>query len=193
MSKFKSYKIGIENGFSFDPLLFLPKEDHLCFQFEQYVHLLDLSSIEESYSDRGRSALPPKLLMSIILYGYSVGIRSGRKLEEACSSNLTFIYLSKGLRPRKSAINDFRKVHFRHFEAMFLQVVKMCEDNQCGDNSIAIVDGSKILANSSKKRTKNQSQLDMCYKQLKEDVALLNQELSAQRSVVTDEIKKKAC
>lgn len=191
MSKFKSYSIGIENGFSFDPLLFLPKEDHLCFQYEQYVHLLDLSIIEDSYSDLGRPALPPKLLMLIILYGYAVGIRSGRKLQEACSNDLIFIYLSKGLRPRKSAINDFRKAHFLHFEAMFLQVVKMCQDYQCGDNSIAIVDGSKMLANSSKKRTKNEAQLEMCYKHLKEDVALLNQELSAQSPIVTDEIKKK--
>ncbi len=111
MSRFKSYDIGLGDGFKIDLTSFLPSEDHLCFKFEELVNNLDLSNIESTYSDRGRSAMHPKMLLCIIFYGYAVGIRSGRKLEHACSNDLTFIYLSKGLQPSKSSINDFRKRH----------------------------------------------------------------------------------
>ena len=59
-------------------------------------HHLDLSVFEQRYSndDTGRLAYDPKVLLKIVLYGYSKGMVSSRKLEEACRRNVMFMALS---------------------------------------------------------------------------------------------------
>jgi len=76
--------------------------------------------MEAKYSELGQNALHPKLMLCIIFLGYMVGIRSGRKLAQACGEQLPFIYLSKGYHPKQSSINDFRKDNYTHFEDLFL-------------------------------------------------------------------------
>jgi len=186
MSRFLDYNIGFTDSFKLDLKLFLPKEDDLFFKFEELVNQLDTSEIEASYSDFGRSAMHPKLILSVIFFGYATGIMSGRKLEQACAEDLKFIYLSKGLRPGKSSINEFRQLHYKHFKPLFLEVVKMCELAEYGDNSISIVDGSKIHANSSKKRTKNLKQLEKWREQLKKDITSLEKEFSESNTIEPD-------
>src|SRR5215210_1417629 len=51
---------------------------------------------EELYSNEetGRPAYSPKLLLKVILFGYSRGILGSRPLERACRENVTFMALS---------------------------------------------------------------------------------------------------
>ena len=175
MSKFKKYEIGSAHGVVIDLGSYLP-EAHLCKQIEKIVWELDVSLIEATYSELGQNALHPKLLLSVIFYGYCEGIRSGRKLAQACSEQLPFIYLSKGYRPQKSSINDFRQSNYVHFKDLFVQVLKKCQEAGLIDASISIVDGSKQGANSSRKRTKTQEQYEKWRDCLLEDIASLEQE-----------------
>ena len=50
----------------------------------------------------------PKQLLKLMIYGYSYGIRSSRKLERACHENLSFIWLMGGLKPDYRTISRFR-------------------------------------------------------------------------------------
>ena len=177
MATFKKYETGHAHGVVIDVGSYLA-EGHLCKQVEKIVTKLDTSAIEAAYSERGQNALHPKLMLSVIFYGYMEGIRSGRKLAKACAENLVFIYLSKGYQPKKSAINDFRKQHYIHFSALFLQVLAKCDEAGLVDASVSIVDGSKIGANSSKKRTKTKEQFEKWQQCLLEDIAALEKEAS---------------
>lgn len=134
--------------------------------------------MEAKYSELGQNALHPKLMLCIIFLGYMVGIRSGRKLAQACGEQLPFIYLSKGYHPKQSSINDFRKDNYTHFEDLFLQVLKECQELGLGNASFSIVDGSKMEANSSKSRTKTKAQYEKWLESLSEDIACLEKELS---------------
>ena len=175
MAKFKKYEIGSAHGVVINLGSYLP-EEHLCKQIEKIVWDLDTHVIEATYSELGQNALHPKLLLSVIFYGYCEGIRSGRKLAQACSEQLPFIYLSKGYRPQKSCINDFRQANYMHFEALFVQVLKKCQEAGLVDASFSIVDGSKEQANSSRKRSKTQAQYEKWRQCLLEDIASLEQE-----------------
>ena len=175
MATFKKYETGHAHGVVIDVGSYLA-EGHLCKQVEKIVTKLDTSAIEAAYSERGQNALHPKLMLSVIFYGYMEGIRSGRKLAKACKENLPFIYLSKGYQPKKSAINDFRKKHYAHFSSLFLQVLSKCSEAGLVDASLSIVDGSKIEADSSKKRTKTKEQFEKWQQHLKEDIAALEKE-----------------
>ena len=174
MATFKKYDIGEASPVVLDLANHL-SSDHLCKQIEQVVSDLDASCIEEQYSGLGQHALHPKLLLSIIFYGYTTGIRSGRKLSIACRENLPFIYLSKGYFPGKSVINDFRKDNHQHFSDLFKQILVKCMELGLGDPKISISDGSKISAHSSKRRTKDLAGFKKWRQTLAEDIASLEE------------------
>jgi transposase len=116
-------------------------------------------------------------MLSVIFYGYTEGIRSGRKLSKACEENIPFIYLSKGYSPKKSAFNDFRKDNCQYLSDLFIQVLKKCMDAELADPSLSIVDGSKLESNSSKRRTKTKEKYEKWQAHLLEDIASLESTL----------------
>jgi transposase len=190
VKKFKRYKVGSSLNVRID-VLDIIKEDHLARQIEGYVSQLNTSQIESKYSKSGQNAFHPKMMLSVILYGYSQGIRSGRKLATSCNENLAFIYLSKNEHPQKSAINDFRKDNYKHFESFFLQILQMMDQTEVGNFDLSMADGSKVGANSSKKRTKNKEQFKKWKDKLREDIGEIEQELLIAKSSGEKQRKKK--
>lgn len=173
MATFKKYDIGENYSVVLDLGVHL-KEDHLCKRLEKIVSDLDTSQLEVNYKSIGQNALHPKLMLSIIFYGYSLGIRSGRKLAMACEESLPFIYLSKGYFPKKSAINDFRKDNYLYFSDLFVQVLEKCMDADLANPSLSIIDGSKLASNSSKGRSKTKEKYEKWQDHLLQDIATLS-------------------
>lgn len=191
MAKFKSYNIKRELRLKLD-INAVIGENHLCKRIEQIVSTLDTSSIEKNYSSIGQNALHPKMMLSIIFYGYARGIRSGRKLAIACEENLPYIYLSKGYYPKKTALNEFRRKNYLHFHDLFVQVIKLAEQEGLGDFSFSMGDGTKLGSNSAKRRTKNKEQFSKWQKALLDDIADIEKELlkEEKNSASTEEIEK---
>lgn len=177
MSNFKPYAIRESLEMQINLRDYLPT-DHLCRQIEKIVSELDTACIETCYSPKGQSAFHPKMLLSIIFYGYAAGIRSGRKLETACKEDLAFIYLSKNYQPGKTSINQFRSTHHLRFEGLFKQLLKKCMTLGLIDEDKDIIDGSKIAANSAMNRTKTRSTYEKWLGHLLEDIQQIEQELS---------------
>lgn len=190
MAKFKQYKIGLEDKMTIDILSLLPK-DHLAFFVEQQVSLLDTQVIESKYSKLGQGAYHPKMMLSVLFLGYMLGIRSGRKLAQACRENIGFIYLSKGYYPQKTSINEFRRIHVDHFDNLFKQVLGLFDLEEASkkglDASTSIFDGSKIRANASKYQTRDKSTYERWLNYLSEDIAEIREELAKQK---TEELEK---
>ena len=176
MATFKKYDIGESFTVEINLATYLP-ETHLSKQIEKIVSELDITAIESQYSSIGQNAYHPMMLLCIIFYGYTIGIRSGRKLSTACKEHIDFLYLSKGHHPSKSVLNDFRKANYQHFENLFLQVLQKCIALNLVDTDLSIVDGSKIGANSSKRATKTAEQYEKWKTHLQEDIASLDKEL----------------
>jgi len=187
MGTFKKYDIGEEVSVQINLSDYLSPA-HLCKEIEKITSELDISFIESTYSSLGQKAYHPMMLLSIIFYGYTIGIRSGRRLSTACKENLAFIYLSKGHQPCKSVINDFRKANYQHFSNLFNQVLKKCMSAGLGNPELSIVDGSKMRANSAKKNTKTKEQYEKWQKHLSADIASLEQAVS---NAEQEELKKK--
>ncbi|MGW1260189.1 transposase [Streptomyces sp. NPDC002513] len=59
---------------------------HLCWRVLDVVEELDLSAFENGYraDGQGGAAYPPVTLVALLLYCYSKGIRSSRRIEQAC-------------------------------------------------------------------------------------------------------------
>jgi len=93
-----------------------------------------------------------------MLYGYSYGIRSSRKLERALYHNLTFIWLSGGLKPDHKTIALFRKRNRKVLKNVFKQCVELCIKLDVIKGNTIYVDGTKIRANAGIKHTYNKRQ-----------------------------------
>lgn len=69
----------------------------------------DLSCFDSNYSNdkTGSKAIPTAVLLKIILYAYSKGIITSRKIEEGCRVNIIFKALSGNTVPDHSTIAAF--------------------------------------------------------------------------------------
>lgn len=143
-------------------------EDHIVRGIDSIIESLDFKDLYNSYSEEGQPAYHPKMLIKILIYGYSIGIRSSRKLAERIKTDVSFMYLSGMQRPDFRTISDFRLNKRKYIQDCFRQVLMICK--QLGMISLGhiSIDGSKIKANASKKKTKNEDELIRYEEQVKQ-------------------------
>jgi transposase len=153
MSKFKKIGTGQSLLFGFNVEDFI-SEKHLARLVEEIVNTLDTSEIEKKYSEIGQNSFPPKIMISILFYGYSKGIFSSRKIGISCHEVLPFMYLSKLFKPNFRTISDFRKNNIKELGNYFVEILKYCNELGITDVGKISIDGSKFRANASSKRTK---------------------------------------
>jgi len=58
---------------------------------------MDISIFDDNYQndETGRHAYDPKILLKVVLFAYSRGLISSRRIERACRENVTFIVVCK--------------------------------------------------------------------------------------------------
>lgn len=115
-------------------------------------HEFDLSIFDERFKndDTGCPAYDPKILLKIILFGYSRGIVHSRSLERACRENITFMALACGQAPDHTTISRFVSSMHNYIQPLFRTILVVCEkENLLGGTTFAI-DGCKLPGNASK-------------------------------------------
>jgi transposase len=151
-------------------------EDHLVFFISDVADTLDLSGILGTYSEeRGYPPYHPLLMVKILLYGYARGIYSSRKLARACEEDVAFRVLCGENRPDFRTIADFRKRHLKAFEALFLQVLQLCQRAGMLKLGHVAIDGTKIRANASRHKAMSYARMQEEERRLKEEIARLLQ------------------
>ncbi len=124
---------------------FIPRR-HLARVIEAVIDELDLTSLYASYGDEGRPAYHPKMLLTLLIYSYAVGIRSSRKIAQRLESDLVYLYLTGLQRPDFRTISDFRKRHVEVFKKLFTQTVMVCKQLGMVRVGHIAIDGTKIDA-----------------------------------------------
>jgi transposase len=71
--------------------------------------LAELGFIQKGKSHEGRPAYSAATMLKLYLYGYFNRVRSSRRLERECQTNLEAIWLMKGLQPCFRTIAGFRQ------------------------------------------------------------------------------------
>ena len=175
MAKFKPYRK--------DQLHLLPPcledyvpEGHLARLVYEVVEGLDTSAIEDHYSELGQNTYHPKILLKLLFYGYAIGVRSGRKIAARTETDTAYMYLAEMYRPDFRTLNDFRKNYLPQIEEYFLQIVRLCKGLgmiQVGEISL---DGTKIRANASAKRSKDQASYEDWLHRIEEKIQQILQE-----------------
>lgn len=113
---------------------------------------LDISMFDDRYrnDETGRKAIDPKVLIKIVLFGYSRGLISSRSLERACKENITFMALTCGQRPDHSTIAAFVSSLDKEIESLFTKVLLICDEEDLLGGTHFSLDGLKLSSNAAK-------------------------------------------
>ena len=123
---------------------------------------IDTSIFDERYcnDETGRWAYNPKVLLKIVLFGYSHGLISSRKIERACKENVTFMALSCGQQPDHSTIATFVSSMKGEISPLFRDVLLVCDEMNLLGGTFFALDGSKLPSNASKEWSGRHSDLN---------------------------------
>jgi transposase len=130
---------------------FVPRRHLAHFVRDLVRNDLDLSSILARHTERrGRPPYHPALMTSLLLYAYSRGIYSSRRVEQACEERVDFMAPTGGEKPDHSTICQFRSDHREALSWLFMQVLALCRDAGIVKLGHVALDGTKVKANASK-------------------------------------------
>jgi transposase len=129
-------------------------EDYVAFDapvraYDAMVEAMDLSAMGFFLdgSKVGNPQYDPKAMLKLLVYGYSYGIRSSRKLERECHYNLSFIWLTGGLKPDHKTIAEFRRKNKGALQQVIRQCARICIDLNLIDGNVLFIDGTRLRAN----------------------------------------------
>ncbi|MGE5590795.1 MAG: IS1182 family transposase, partial [Bacillota bacterium] len=149
----------------------LPK-GHLVYLLSDMVDSLDLSPILSYYEQelRGYPPYHPVMMTKVLIYAYSQGVYSSRKIEKRLHEDVAFRVLAAGNTPDFKAISEFRRRHLAAFKDLFVEVLRLCQKAGLVKLGHIVTDGTKIKANASKHKA-------MSYGRMKEEEARLKAEI----------------
>ena len=106
-------------------------------------HEIDPSLFHEHYNNdqTGRLGYDPAMLLKVVLFAYSRGITSSRKIEKACRENVVFMALSADSQPHFTTIADFISRMYRPVGELFLQILMVCDPLDLIGKDMFAIDG----------------------------------------------------
>jgi transposase len=133
------------------PMDWVP-EGHLARFILDIVEQLELTEIFDYYERERRGYPPhhPQMMVALLLYAYSVGVPSSRKIEKRTYEDVAFRVITGNTQPDHTCISEFRRIHLPALAGLFLQVLKLCEKAGLVKLGHVAIDGTKIKANASK-------------------------------------------
>lgn len=133
---------------------------------------LDLSAIVACYDEeRGQPPYHPGMMVALLLYGYSRGVYSSRRLAGACEERVDFMAVTGLNRPDFRTISEFRRRHLEALSALFVQVLKLCRAAGLVSFGHVAVDGSKVAANASRHKAMSYGRMARAEAKLTAEVA----------------------
>ena len=145
--------------------------------YDAFVDALDFDQlgIKVEPNKVGCPQYDPKIMLKLLVYGYSYGVRSSRKLEREIHYNLSFIWLSGGLKPDFKTIAEFRRNNKAALANVLKQCARLCIKLGLIEGNTLFVDGSKVRASASINSSWNE---DRCSKRLEKIDTRITQILS---------------
>lgn len=133
-------------------------DDHPVRAYDVFVDTLDFKElgIEEHERNVGNSRYDPRLMLKLLLYGYSYGTRSSRRLEQETHHNISFMWLMKNLKPDHKTIAEFRRNNKKALKKALKLCARLCAKLQLVDGNTLFVDSTKIWANAANSQNHKQ-------------------------------------
>jgi transposase len=151
---------------------FVPADHIAHFVRDLVRNELDLTPILSSYDgDRGYPPYHPGMMVALLLYAYTQGVYSSRRISRCCEERLDFMALTAMNRPDFRTISDFRKRHLSALADLFLQVLRLCRAAGLVSLGHVAVDGTKLKANASRHKAMSYARMRQSETELASQIA----------------------
>ena len=155
------------------PREWLP-EDHLVYFLLDVTAQIDISPIVDDYASDygGQPPFHPRMMLVLLLYAYSSGVFSSRKIMQRCVTDAAFRVVVGEDIPNFRRIAEFRARHLKHLQPLFLEVLVLCREAGLLKVGRLSLDGTKVKANASRNKA-------MSYDRMGPEAERLQQEIDA--------------
>jgi transposase len=169
--------------------------DHPARTLWRFVETLDLSMFHERIEARdgvaGRSAIDPKILVTLLLYATSEGIGSAREIARLCESHDAYRWICGGVSVNHHTLSDFRVGHGKALDELLTQVLAVMMKQNLVTLTRVAQDGTKVRASAGAASFRREPTLKALYETAKEQVERVKKDLE-NPSLSSREAKAKA-
>jgi transposase len=141
--------------------------------------------IYKQYKGVGSTAYDPRMLLSLLFYGYSTGVFSSRKIEGATYDSIAFRFVAGNHHPDHDTISEFRKRFLGQIKIWFKEILLIGKELGLVKLGNIYIDGTKVQANASRHKAMSYEYIQKLEKQLEEEIDKLLDLAASQ-----DEIEK---
>lgn len=166
-----------------DQLLLLPPSidkwvamDHVVRFIWDCVCQMNLYAFYHAYGREGRPPYDPAMMLAVLIYAYSEGIRSSRKIAKACAEQLPFRWLTGNVVPDHCAVARFRSRHEELIRKVFVEALRLCHEAGLVNLGKIFLDGTKLKTNASLESNRRLEQLEKEVAQMLEEAKQVDRE-----------------
>ena len=147
-------------------------QNHLVYFLLEVSEQIDISPIVADYDSEkgGQPPFHPRMMLVLLLYSYSVGVFSSRKIMARCETDVAFRVIVGEDIPDFQRISEFRRRHLVHMQSLFLEVLALCREAGLLKVGRLALDGTKVKANASRHKA-------MSYDRMTSEELRLQQEI----------------
>jgi transposase len=165
--------------------LFPPKLDewieeyHPARVIDKFVDNIDIDSLElrENNDDTGRPRYSPFAIIKILIYCYSIGIRSSRKIERLARENMAVYWLTRGLKPDYRTIARFRRENNEALKELLTETIRLYISLDLYNEDfkdIIFIGGTKIYSDSNGDRIVDTKRLAKKVEQILKEAEIID-------------------
>ena len=147
----------------------IPEDDFVHFIIETCKRL-NLTAFKLNRRGTGSEQYPPWMMLELLVYCYSQGILSSRKIERATYRDVAVRYLSGDTHPDHDTICTFRRENKELIEQAFVEVLRLAREMGLLKVGTISIDGTHVKANASKYRSVRYDRLKELDVKLREDI-----------------------
>ena len=140
---------------------FIPEGHPSHFIRDLVVEALDLTAILDTYvEDKGFPPFHPAMMTGLLLYAYTQGVFSSRKIAKGCIERMDFAAVTGFQKPDFRTISLFRKRHLTALGGLFQQVLVLCRQAGLVALGHVALDGTKVKANASRHKAMSYDRME---------------------------------
>lgn len=147
----------------------VPGDDLVHFVIEA-VDSMQLPSMAVNRRGTGSEQYPPQMMLALLVYCYSMGVFSSRRIERATYRDIAVRYLSGDTHPDHDTICAFRRQNASVVKEAFVEVLRLASEMKLLKVGTVSVDGTHIRASASKHKSVRYDRAGELERQLRADV-----------------------
>jgi transposase len=122
----------------------------------------------------GAPAFHPVMMLKVLLYAYTNGMTSSRRIEAMLEVDIAFRYLAANNQPDFRTINGFRTAHLEAILALFVDVLELCRDAGLVKLGRVALDGHRVSGDASLSENRKRERLEQQVQELLDEAAWID-------------------